>query len=91
MEQFKVKRTISRQRWFRIRLLFAKTVELGRKAILEKKDSPHRQAAQDILFEALAPLNKKERRIVINALTESAMDTNEWFGGNNFSHQADEN
>jgi len=86
---FAVKRTITRRQWHRIRFAFSRTVEYGRKAIQDKKVLPYQQAAQAILMEALAPLNKKERRMVQDALVASAADTFPWAGGNNFSNQAD--
>ena len=89
MDQLAVKRRITSRQWNRIRFAFARTVEYLRN-VVEKSEPLHRyRAALDILLEALAPLNKKERKLVQDALAAAAADTFPWYGGNNFQNQAD--
>jgi hypothetical protein len=83
-----VKKRITSRQWNRVRFAFQRTVEFGRKAVLEKKNSPQLQAAQSTLLEALGPLSKKERRILQDALVEVAI-TIPRLVGDDLANQAD--
>jgi hypothetical protein len=76
MDQSTVKRNI-----VSIRIAFQRTVEFGRKVVLESESPLRQQVAQEILFESLGPLNKRERRIVRDALVNAAMDRSNDFTG----------
>jgi hypothetical protein len=77
-EMDKVKRHISAARWGAVRVAFARVVQYRALAQKDPAKAVYRDAAQDVLLELLAPLTKKERKVVEGAITAVTDDNLEW-------------
>jgi hypothetical protein len=67
----KVKRHFTEQKWSEIRKLFALTVEYTREAVKNGRKIPYSNATQAVLYQDLMPLNDREKKLVLAALTNA--------------------